>query len=149
LGKGRPSQLSSRACTRMKVNDMNEKRILIVEDDEKLLHTYQSILQEEGYFVETATTGNQALDKAKKTKFHLVILDIKLPDIMGDEVAKGIKAGDDKVPIIMITGYPTLQRSIDSLELGIYEILIKPVGIDELLRIVHDALSNSCLCNVS
>jgi len=121
---------------------MNEKRILIAEDDEKLLHTFQSILQEEGYAVEIAATGNQALDKAEKTKFHLVILDIKLPDIRGDEVAKVIRAWDDEVSIILITGYPTFQESIDALELGIYEILIKPIGIDELLRVVQDALSS-------
>lgn len=120
---------------------MNEKRVLMIEDDEKLRSAYQSILQDEGYTVEIATTGNQALDKAEKTEFHLVILDVKLPDIMGDDVAKGIRARDEKVPIIMITGYPTIQESIDALELGIHEILIKPVGIDELLRTAQDALS--------
>lgn len=120
---------------------MNEKRVLMIEDDEKLRSAYQSILQDEGYTVEIATTGNQALDKAEKTEFHLVILDVKLPDIMGDDVAKGIRARDEKVPIIMITGYPTIQESIDALELGIYEILIKPIGIDELLRSVQDALT--------
>ena len=121
---------------------MNEKKILVVEDDEKLLPTYQSILQEGGYVVETATTGNQALEKAEKTKFNLVLLDLKLPDIMGDEVAKVIRARDDEVPITLITGYPTLQESIDALELGIYEILIKPIGIDELLRSVQEACSS-------
>lgn len=120
---------------------MNEKRVLMIEDDEKLRSAYQSILQDEGYTVEIATTGNQALDKAEKTEFHLVILDVKLPDIMGDDVAKGIRARDEKVPIIMITGYPTIQESIDALEFGIHEILIKPVGISELLRTAQDALS--------
>ena len=123
------------------MKNMNEKRILIVEDDVKLLRTYQSILQGEGYDVEIASTGNQALEKVEETKFRLVILDIRLPDIMGDEVARGVRARDEKVPIIVVTGYPTLQESIDILELGIYEILVKPIEIEELLRIVQDALS--------
>ena len=70
---------------------MKGKRILMVDDDQTLVTLFQMILQEEGYAVETATSGLQALDVAKKTDFHLVLLDIKLPDIRGDEVARELR----------------------------------------------------------
>ena len=119
---------------------MNRKRILIVDDDENLVNLFQMILNEEGYLVETATTGLQALEKAKKTEFHLVILDIKLQDIMGDEVARELKNKDDKIGIVLITGYPSFKDCIDALDIGIEEILLKPIGTAELLRVVQEAI---------
>lgn len=118
---------------------MNKKRILIVDDDEMQLRKYQSILKEEGYLVETALNGTQALEKFSENVFHMVVLDIKLPDIMGDEVAREIRKRDDKVLMVMITGYPTLQKGIDALELGILDILVKPVAVDELLDVIREA----------
>lgn len=122
---------------------MNGKRILLVDSDEPLLNRFQSVLQEEGHTVETATTGKQALDKAKNSKFDLAILDIKLPDIRGDEVARELKSQDDNTSIVMITGYPSFQDSIDALDIGISEILLKPISPDEIIRIAKLALQNN------
>lgn len=116
------------------------KRILIVDDDETLVTLFQMILQEEGYIVETAMMGLQALDMVKKMDFHLVLLDIKLPDIMGDEVAKEVKKINDKTGIVLITGYPSFKDCIDALDIGIDEILLKPIGTTELLRVAEEAI---------
>lgn len=119
---------------------MNRKRILIVDDDENLVNLFQTILNEEGYLVDTATTGLQALEKAKNTEFHLVVLDIKLQDIMGDEVARELKKLNDKIGIVLITGYPSFKDCIDALDIGIEEILLKPIGTAELLRIIQELI---------
>lgn len=121
---------------------MNGKRILMVDDDQTLVTLFQMILQEEGYAVETATSGLQALDIAKKTDFHLVLLDIKLPDIRGDEVARELRKIDDKIGIVLITGYPSFKDCIDALDIGIDEILLKPIGTTELLRVAQEAIRN-------
>lgn len=121
---------------------MKGKRILIVDDDQTLVTLFQMILQEEGYTVETATSGLQALDIAKKTDFHLVLLDIKLPDIRGDEVARELRKIDDKIGIVLITGYPSFKNCIDALDIGIDEILLKPIGTTELLRVAQEAIRN-------
>lgn len=113
---------------------------MIVDDDVNFINLFQRILQQEGYLVETATTGRQALNKAKKTEFHLVILDIKLPDIMGDEVVRELKKQNDKIGIVLITGYPSFKDCIDALDIGIEEILLKPIGTAELLRVVQEAI---------
>jgi len=122
---------------------MSERNILLVEDEEDLLELYKSFLESDGYVVETATMGRDAVNKAKNKRFDMVILDIKLPDIMGDDVARELKAIDESVIIIMITGFPSFQESIDALDLGIYDILLKPITADELLRAARDAFSTS------
>ena len=113
---------------------------MIVDDDKTLVTLFQMILQEEGYLVETAMSGQQGLDMVKKTDFHLVFLDIKLPDIMGDEVAMEIKKINDKTGIVLITGYPSFKDCIDALDIGIDEILLKPIGTTELLRVAKEAM---------
>lgn len=120
---------------------MNKKNILVVDDDESLVDTFQLLLQGEGYAVETALTAKQALDKTKRSKFDLVILDIVLPDMRGDEVAKELRKNNHNIGIILITGYPSFQDCIDSLNIGIHDILLKPIGPDELLRVTKEALS--------
>lgn len=121
---------------------MSEKRILVVEDEEDLLEIYSSFLRNEGYTVETALDGRRAIEKAKKTEFDLVLLDIKLPDIMGDEVARKLKEINEGIIIVMVTGFPSFQESINSLDLGIYDILLKPITGEELLRVMKEALSS-------
>ena len=120
---------------------MKKKRILLVDDDEPLLNTFRSILEKEGYFVKAAQTGTQALYMAEKIKFDLIILDIKLPDIQGDMVASKLRKQNNEIIIVLITGYHFLQDCIDALDIGIYEILLKPIPPDELLRVTKEAIS--------
>ncbi|MFQ6052898.1 MAG: response regulator [Candidatus Bathyarchaeia archaeon] len=119
---------------------MKERRILLVDDDRDIVETFQSILKKAGFFVETAMTGREAIDKARRSKFDLVLLDIKLPDIMGDMVASKIREQDDEVSMIMITGYPSFQKCIDSLDLGISEILLKPISAGELISVIVETI---------
>ncbi len=119
------------------------KRILLVDDDEQFVQTLQSVLQDVGYSVHIAKTGNHALKKAKENSYDLAILDIKLPDLPGDEVASRLKILDDKMALILITGYPKFQESIDLLYLGIHEILLKPIAAAEIIRATNEAFSSS------
>ena len=120
---------------------MNEKRILLVDDDEALVKTFQSVLLREGYFVDIAMTANRALKKVEKEKYNLVVLDVVLSYILGCEVAHKIRQQDDEIRIILITGYPQFQECIDSLKLGIQEILLKPIAPSEILRVTREAFS--------
>jgi len=117
------------------------KKILVVEDEEDLLQIYGTILREGNYQVETVENGKDALNHLEKTDYDLVILDIKLPDIMGDEIVKTMRKKGIDIPIIIVTGYPSLSRSIDTLDLGIHEILIKPLTANELLRVTAEAIT--------
>ena len=105
---------------------MSEKRILLVDDDKPINATFKAVLEEHGYTVNTASSGQEALS-LEESSFGLVILDIKLPDIMGDQVAKVMKERGMADNIVFMTGYPELEDCIDTLGVGIQEILIKPI----------------------
>ena len=119
---------------------MSEKRILIVDDDKSINAVFKTMLEEQGYSVHTASSGQEALSLADSS-FDLVILDIKLPDITGEEVAKVMKERGMADNIVLMTGYPELEDCIDTLGVGIQEILLKPISPDEILRVAREALS--------
>ncbi len=119
---------------------MSEKKILIVDDDKSINAVFKMMLEEQGYTVTTASSGQEALSLADSS-FDLVILDIKLPDITGDEVAKVMRERGMAGNIVLMTGYPELEDCIDMLGIGIQEILLKPISPDEILRVAREALS--------
>jgi DNA-binding response OmpR family regulator len=122
------------------VTALEGRRILLIDDDETIIAPFQLILQKEGYQVDTASTGRQALEKAKEMEYQMVISDIVLPDIRGIEVAKKIREFNRNIRLIIITGFPDLADSIETIDLGIDEILIKPIKPDELLRAVKESI---------
>ena len=119
---------------------MSKKTVLVVDDDEGLLKIYREMLESEGYKVVTASTSKEALNKAEKSRFNLAILDIVLPDVQGDELAREMKMLDEGIEIIFITGYPEFQSCIDSLDIGVADILLKPLTREEILRATENAL---------
>jgi DNA-binding response OmpR family regulator len=96
----------------------------VVDDDVSIVELFRMALQAEDYDVETVFTGEQALDALKGTKFDLVIIDIMLPDIRGDRVVEKIRE----------------KKRIDVLKLGISEILLKPIKLNELIMQVKTVL---------
>jgi len=117
------------------------KHILLIDDDETIITPFQLILQDIGYQVDTALTGQQAIEKAREKDYQMAILDIKLPDIGGVEVARKIREQQGDIHFIIISGYPELADSIEAIDVGIDEILLKPIRPDELLRAVKDSIA--------
>ncbi len=120
---------------------MDHKRILFVDDELELLKMFKRYFEKKGFFVDTTPCGREAIDKLRGSDFDLLILDIKLPDMLGDEVVRSLRAEQNEIEIIMITGYPNLQDSIDLLEYRIHDILLKPVTPEELLRVTNEVLN--------
>jgi len=118
-----------------------KKKILLVDDDREFVNLFSSIIESEGYIVEVAFSGQEALDKFKKSAFDLLILDIKLPDMNGDKVAKKVRDKDKNIVIIIITGFPELQDSITALDIGLHDILLKPISSSEILRSIKEAFN--------
>lgn len=113
--------------------------ILVVDDDKNLADTFKLVLQSVGFNVDTALTGLQALYKANKKEYDLVILDINLPDMLGNEVAEKLHESSD-VNIIMITGYSSFKENIKEDGLGIKEVLMKPIPPEDLVKITKKTL---------
>ena len=95
-----------------------KKRILIVDDDKPLLTSLAKILEREGYDVDVAETGKEAIEKSKTQFYHLALLDIKLPDMNGTELLGIIDGHLPKTVKIMITGYPSTENAIASSKPG-------------------------------
>jgi DNA-binding NtrC family response regulator len=118
----------------------NNIRILIVDDDENIRKTMQTILEDEGYIVDLATTGNEAIELTQEETYNIALLDIRLPDIEGVELLKLIKDNIPKTRKIMVTGYPSMQNAIAALNKNADAYLTKPVGVEKLLSIVKEQL---------
>ncbi|MBL7168748.1 response regulator [Candidatus Bathyarchaeota archaeon] len=114
--------------------------ILIVDDDEDILDLYRETLEYRGYSVETSRTGLDAIEKAEKNKYQIALLDVVLPDIRGEKVAEKLKKIDESMEIIFITGYSLFQACIEATNIGICDILLKPITEEELLLAVENAL---------
>ncbi|MBN2336746.1 response regulator [Candidatus Bathyarchaeota archaeon] len=117
--------------------------VLVVDDDEFLTETFRMLLVDAGFDVETAGTGNQALLKASQTDFDLAILDLKLPDTTGNELAKRLKARNKDINVILLTGQTEMLENIDPADLGTDEVLFKPISPDELLKITEKLRSRA------
>ncbi|MGA2523370.1 MAG: response regulator [Candidatus Bathyarchaeia archaeon] len=115
-------------------------RVLIVDDDENIRRTMQTIFENEGYIVDLATTGNEAIELTQERTYNIALLDIRLPDIEGVELLNLIKDNVPKTRKIMVTGYPSMQNAISSLNKNADAYLIKPVGIESLLSTVKEQL---------
>ena len=116
------------------------QNILVVDDDVNLANTFKLILQSVGFHVDIAATGLQALYKTNRTDFDLIILDVNLPDMLGDEVAEKIKDKKSDTNIIMITGYSSFKDGIEEKGLDINEILMKPIPPEDLVNITKKTL---------
>ncbi len=115
-------------------------KILVVDDDENIRNTMKTILEDEGYIVDLAANGSEAIQKTKKTVYNIALLDIRLPDMEGIELLKLIKETVPRTRKIMVTGYPSMQNAIAALNKNADAYLIKPIDIENLLNIVKEQL---------
>lgn len=115
-------------------------RILVVDDDDTIRTTMKAILQDEGYTVDLASTGKEAIQKSQQNNYNVALLDIRLPDIEGVELLKLLKDGVPRTRKIMVTGYPSLQNAISALNKNADAYLLKPVDVEKLLNTVKQQL---------
>lgn len=114
--------------------------ILIVDDDESIRRTLAMILEEKGYSVDTAESGDEAIRKSMENFYNLALIDIKLPDIEGTKLLTEMKDTVPKMIKIIMTGYPTLENAIEAVNRGADGYIIKPINVEELLRKIEEHL---------
>ncbi len=120
------------------------KKILIIDDDRVLRQTLAAALAIEGYGVSEAADGREGLNKALKTAFDLIVLDVIMPDLGGLEVCRKLREAGRQVPVIVMSGKK--KKEVDKvlgLELGGDDYLTKPFGTDEFIARVHAVLRRS------
>ncbi|MCB0063055.1 MAG: response regulator transcription factor [Caldilineaceae bacterium] len=110
-----------------------QHKILLVEDERAVARGLEYALQKEGYQVLWAQTGRQALDFARTLDPHLLILDIRLPDISGFDVCRTLRSEGKLQPVLMLTARDEEMDKVLGLELGADDYVVKPYGVRELL----------------
>lgn len=120
---------------------MNEAaRILVVDDDESIRKSFSPALEGAGYVVDTAENGADAIKKAEADFYNLALIDIRLPDMEGTQLLSALKETRPRMVKIIVTGYPSLQNAVEAVNKGADAYIIKPVKMDELLKMVKEHL---------
>jgi len=125
------------------------KRILIVDDEENTRIGLTKLLTQEGFEVESAANGNEALDYLSHKKVSLVISDINMPNMNGLVFLRELSRKFPSTNVIMITAYGGVESYLEAMNLGAYEYLHKPVRLDELRSVMKKIFNGGSIAQVS
>ena len=112
---------------------MQEKRILIVDDDDEIRDLLEFDVRASGYFVDTARDGMEGLNKALNNTYDLILLDVMMPKMNGFDVCKNIRQAKLAIPILMLTAKGTIDDKTEGFDCGADDYLVKPFDIQEVL----------------
>jgi two-component system phosphate regulon sensor histidine kinase PhoR len=115
-------------------------RILLVDDEEMIRHSWNRLLSARGFQLLEAENGQAALDVLSKNSIDLILLDLKMPVMGGEEFLRVIQASHPDVPVIIITGHGTLDTAVECMKNGAYDFITKPFEIDHFLLTIDKAI---------
>jgi two-component system response regulator AtoC len=120
-------------------------KLLIVDDDEKILFAFQQVFKKEGYDTIVARDGKEALRKVMASSPRVVIMDITMPKLDGLKALLAIRQRNPSIPVIIVTGFGTMQTAIKAMQLGAFEYLTKPLDVGAVRDVVRRALTSTGL----
>jgi two-component system nitrogen regulation response regulator NtrX len=115
-------------------------RVLVVDDETAIREAIRMTLEYEGYRIDEARSGQDALDKAAKVPYDAILLDIKMPVLDGIEVLENLKEQKIASPVIMVSGHGDIQTAVECTKRGAFDFLEKPLNRDKLLLAVRNAV---------
>jgi len=116
--------------------------ILVIDDEKNIREGLKAALELDGYNVELAADGAAGLEIALKSEVDLVITDLKMPGVTGEEVLRRVTSETPGIPVIVLTGHGTVESAVDAMRAGAYDFLTKPLNLDRLSLLVKRALQN-------
>ena len=116
----------------------NKYKILIADEEEEVLCTLKKHLEQEGYIVETTQSGTNAFEKVRSDKYHIVLINVVMPEMDGLELLKEVKKYDPMTQIIMMTECSTMDKILSALEYGANDYIYKPLENVEYVMSVID-----------
>jgi len=119
---------------------MKSMKALVIDDEQIVLDSVSKILKSENYEVKVSLSGRQGLNLAIQKQYDIVLTDIRMPDIGGMRVLRDIKRAKPSLPVVMITGYASVQSAVQAMKLGATDYLEKPFTPEQLLKAVDTAL---------
>ncbi|RKY57879.1 MAG: hypothetical protein DRP94_07780 [Candidatus Latescibacterota bacterium] len=124
---------------------MAQGRILVVDDDPLMLDFLKEALLRQGYKVDTAEDGEEALRKVEEEGYDLVITDVRMPGVDGMTVLESVKRDFADTEVVVITAYGTIRNAVEAMKMGAYDYLTKPFSVEEVEVVVQRALERKRL----
>lgn len=115
------------------------RMVLVIDDEENLRHFLKMVLEEEGYKVETAQDGMEALQKMEEKAYDIILCDIKMPRMDGLTVLQEVKAKGIEGTVIMMSAYGTVDTAVEAMKIGAYDYVSKPFNADEIILTLKKA----------
>ena len=115
--------------------------ILIIDDEKNIREGLSAALELDGYSVKLAANGAEGLALIEKGDIDLVITDLRMPGISGEEVLAKVRGESPGIPVIVLTGHGSIDTAVDAMRNGAYDFLTKPLSLDRLSLIVKRALA--------
>ena len=122
--------------------ERKDARILVIDDEPMMADSLKQNLAEEGYTVDTAATGAEAIEFFDRGGHHLAICDLQLPDMDGLEVMRHMKDTHPSTEVIVVTGYGTVARAVEATKAGAFYFVEKPFDFEQMLPLVERALES-------
>jgi DNA-binding NtrC family response regulator len=119
---------------------MQKKRVLVIDDERIVLDSITKILKEENFEVDVTLSGRQGLEWAITKDYDIVLTDIRMPDMGGMRVLRDVKRAKPAMPVVIITGFGSVQSAVQAMKLGAAEYLEKPFAPDALVKVIQKAL---------
>jgi DNA-binding NtrC family response regulator len=119
------------------------EEVLVVDDEPQMLIAIHETLRREGYSITTAGSAREALCRLRERYYHLVITDMRMPEMTGFDLLKKVKSSTPQTPVVLLTAYGTIQNAVDAMKEGAFDYLLKPFSSESLESVVRRALKSS------
>ncbi len=116
-------------------------KILVADDEKNIREGIATYLEDEGYFVFTASDGEEALETIENENIDVIISDLRMPQISGEKLLKIVKEKNLEIPFIILTAHGTVDSAVDAMREGAYDFLTKPLDLERLLLIIKRSLN--------
>jgi len=133
-----------RTASELKEN-IQKPRVLVVDDEPMITDLFKVSLEEEGYFIEGVNSAKEAVDRFMFGNFNVVITDVNMPDMDGVTLLDKLKTIKPEVAVIVITGFPSVNTAIETMRLGAYDYITKPIDPDVVINVINRAWDKQSL----
>ncbi len=120
-----------------------QEEVLVVDDEPQMLIAIHETLRRQGYAITTAGSAREALCRLKERYYHLVLTDVRMPEMSGIDLLKKVKASRPQTPVVLLTAYGTIQNAVDAMKQGAFDYLLKPFSSESLETVVRRALDST------
>ena len=122
------------------MKEQEQARILVIDDDVTVRESHEAVLKANGYEVDVAENGREAIKKSRARVYNLALVDLRLPDMDGIELLTSMRETVPKTVKIIITGYPSQENAIEAVNRGADGYIVKPYTMEDLLRKIKEQL---------